>query len=204
MTEPSGLEGRFAALEQQVRSLMATNWTDRASVVNAAGAAVPLSAIAFGQVNYHGDDVAPLLTSNNNAGGGTGWTDGGGPYLSVLVSGGQLRVDFATQIDLDGYQPYAAMSYTLRGPGATAALAAAASAPTVVLGDSWRAVSIGDAHSTTEWQNLTGGGASFGIHTGLAPGWYRVAGVYTLSWGASTAGPSHGSFYGVSMLAQPL
>jgi hypothetical protein len=202
MTEPTGLEGRIYALEQQVRSLMATNWTDRASVVNAAGAAVPLSAIAFGQVTYHGDDVSPLLTSNNNAGGGTGWVDGGGPYLNVLVNGGQLRVDFSTQIDLDGYQPYGAMSYTLRGPGATAA--AAATGPVVVLGDTWRAVSIGDAHSSTEWQNLTGGGAAFGIHTGLTPGWYRVAGVYTLSWGPATAGPSHANFYGVTMAAQPL
>jgi hypothetical protein len=56
MTEPSGLEGRFAALEQQVRSLMATNWTDRASVVNAAGAAVPLSAYGVALVEA-GEEV---------------------------------------------------------------------------------------------------------------------------------------------------
>lgn len=199
MTSP-GLEGRIADLEKAMRSLMATNWTDRASVVNAAGRAVPLSAVAFGQVIVEDPRASVSINGALNSTGG-GWTDQGGPYLDVYVSGGSLRVDVGAEIVAFGMSPFAAMSYQLRGPGAQQA--DAASAPLIADANIRRCVALGDSGATAA-VNKTAASSGFGLHTGLTAGWYRVSAVYTLSYASSSTVQSTGTFYGSTLAATPL
>ena len=198
----NSFEARILDLESAVRSLQSTNLTDRASVVNAAGASVPLSSLAFGQVAIVDPRDTVSVQGTLNTASGSGWVDRGGPYLDVNVRGQALLVDFTTQLTVEGIQPGGGMSYVLRGPAATQA--GAATAPIVVNGDTWRSVWLGDSHSTSEYVNLTAGGASFGFHSGLAPGWYRIAAVYTLGWSSSPTYTPRASFYGMTFAATPL
>lgn len=195
MTAPSTLEGRIAQLEAQVRSLMATNWTDRASVVDASGAAVPLSNLAFGQVAdiWSGVGVMNVLGVLNTAAGPytnpASWTYTN-PTVTVLVRGGRLRVDWSALVALNGGNPQSPFSafwvYSYRviytGPeGAPNTVNTTAINP-----DYYRGILLRDTSATGTGVYSECG--NWAMHTGLAPGWYRVQAAWLLGFNSVSSG----------------
>lgn len=171
----TSLEARIKELENQVRSLTAGNWTERASVVNAAGRYVPLSSLAFGMVTA--SDLALFEMNGGNpapAPGGVGWYYGN-PQLNVYVSGGGLLVHTAGALHAQGNKTGTYQSYRLLGPTAEAGGAAGvAVAPAYD-----RAVLVFDP-GVGQGSDL--GAGTFGVHTGLAAGWYMVQSAYAMSF----------------------
>ncbi len=203
MTAPSGsLEQRLQDLEQGMRSLLAGNWTDRASVVNAAGAYVPLSSLAFGMVGATlNTDVTPVqLNGVANTAGGTGFQSKGGPVLDVLVTGGRLRVDVAAGMTSSGNKAGMYVSYGLRGPSPDLVTSQAGAGPLVGFnGDTLLGIEC--FHSGQgQQQDWTGG--SFALHTGLTPGWYHIEARYLLGYSSTTYAP-YGIAYFPRLVATP-
>lgn len=171
----ASLEHRIEQLEAGLRSLLAGNLTDRASVVNAAGRAVPLSSLAFGLVSATDLGYTELNGGNPApAPGGVGWIYGN-PTLDVLVNGGALLVFTAGQLHAQGNKCGMYQSYRLLGPTATAGAAAAEAVSPAYD----RAVEVFDPGYA---QGTDVGAGTFGSHTGLAAGWYRVQSAYAISF----------------------
>ena len=188
MTAPPGsLEQRLADLEGGLRSLMAGNWTDRASVVDAQGQAVRLSALAFGQGV---SDPTPDVVLTAPAGpvgqtGSVGWQSGD-PIVYALVTGGRLRVDWAAHVTALGVNTYMNMCYTLSITGSPEEGKDAYPPVIVETSDVTRSVLAGDFSG--QERSTIASGSNFTLHTGLVPGWYRVRAQYLLNYtrGAST------------------
>jgi hypothetical protein len=176
MTAPShSLEQRLIDVEAALRSLLAGNWTERASVVNAAGAWVPLSQLAFGLVSAADLGYTELNGGNPApAPGGVGWIYGT-PQLDVLVNGGSLLVFTAGQLHAQGNKCGMYQSYRLLGPTAEPS----AAGPQAVGPSYDRAV---EAFDPGYGQGTDVGAGTFGSHTGLAPGYYRVQSAYAISF----------------------
>lgn len=199
----TGLEGRLAQVEAALRSLMATNWTDRASVVDASGNAVPLSALAFGQVTATTPSYVSVQGSVGSFGNIT--SPDHTPQVVAYCAGGRLRVDFSGQLtastapngDTAGYTSIA-MTPWCRGPYPDAAAAAAGAVSAAV---TTRATSqplqleVDHNLPTTISTGATAAG-SFTLFTNLAPGFYLVAVDYVLDYdstGSTGASPPGGS-----------
>jgi hypothetical protein len=183
-----GLEDRIRELEAAVRSLMATNWTDRASVVDAAGNAVPLSALAFGQVAANTN--AQVTVQGVIGGYGQVTSTDHTPQVVVYVSGGRLRVDVAGQLysALDasastaGYNA-AVMTPWCRGPYPNAAAATAGLLPTgVTTRSSNNPVLLEVDKNGTGTQTGALGAGNFSLFTNLPPGFYLVGVDYMLDY----------------------
>lgn len=174
-TTEQSLEGRISDLEAFARSWSAGNLTDLASVVNAEGRYVPLSSLAFGLVSATDLPAVQLDGGNPPAGpGGVGWIYGG-PQLDVFVAGGNLLVLTAGALHAQGNKCGMYQSYRLLGPTAAPSIdGAVAVAPAYD-----RAVLAFDPGYA---QGTDIGAASFGTHTGLAIGWYRVQSAYAISF----------------------
>lgn len=210
MTEPSGLEGRIAALEGQVRSLMATNWTDRASVVDANGNAVPLSGLAFGQVAdlWPGVGVVDMSPTAGTASGSVTdpnqWTYmNPHPVVTVLVRGGRMRVDWSAQMAFLGgtaaANPYLAYSYRVIYTGPQNAPDTAS--VVVVQPDYYRALLLRDPSFSGNFAYLQAG--NWAMHSGLTPGWYRVQGAWFLNYAATAGAQPHGYIDNPRIAATP-
>jgi hypothetical protein len=182
----TGLEGRLAAVEAALRSLMATNWTDRASVVDASGGTVPLSALAFGQVIAENPTVGAVsLTSTPNVASSTsnvqeGWTYPA-PTVDVYVSGSRMRVDWAAVLATNANvaaQPELCMSYRvlyrgLTNDGSVNTL--------VVMPSRYRCIKLQNYGGDPKVEAY----GAFGFHSGLTPGWYRVQPAFYLAYAAT-------------------
>lgn len=171
----TSLESRIEELEAFARSWSAGNITSRASVVNAAGRYVPLDQLAFGLVPASDLGYTELNGGNPAAApGGVGWIYGT-PSLDVYVTGGNLLVLSAAELHAQGNKCGMYQSYRLLGPTTEASGAGAvAVAPAYD-----RALQVFDPGYG---QGTTLGAATFGTHTGLAIGWYRVQSAYAISF----------------------
>lgn len=170
---PAGsLEQRLADLEAGYRALMTGNWTERASVVDAQGRAVRLSALAFGQVVAR--DNSQLSLGQNTA----AWVQGA-PVLDVLVTGGRLRVDVAAWLIVGGLNLRMSMSYRVIGPATVdgQGVTQLGTGPTAVAPDTTRALALESKGNAISYQMAAG---FPDLVEGLAPGWYRVRGEYQL------------------------
>lgn len=201
------LEGRLATLEAGFRSLMAGNWTDLASVVDAAGNAVPLASLAFGQVAAIWAGTGVVSITNPASPGvdaktapSSVWVQPDpGLQLTVLVKGGRLRVDWAGLLALAGATGAGAtivMSYTLDYLGPAGAQGSVNQR--VVDVDYYRGIQIRDNPAVAN----TGQQGSWYMHTGLTPGWYRVWAAWILGSGAAS-GQSQGSCDNPRIAATP-
>lgn len=172
MTSTS-LEARIEDLEAFARSMLAGNLTDLASVVNAAGRSVPLSSLAFGLVTAVDLATTDLYVGTAPGAGSLGWFYGT-PQLDVYVSGGGLVVLSAAQIYAQGNKCGMYQSYRLLGP------TVAAGGGAVLVGPATdRSVSAFDPGYGQGTQLSAG---TFGVHTGLAKGWYTVQSAYYLAY----------------------
>lgn len=175
MTSTS-LEARIEELEAFARSMLAGNLTDLASVVNAAGRSVPLSSLAFGLVSAVDPAYTEIYGGNPVSGpGGLGWFYGT-PQLDVRVNGGGLVVLTAARLHSQGNKTSMYQSYRLLGPTTTAGGTGAGIAVDAAYD---RAIEVFDLGVG---QGVDLGVGTFGVHTGLAAGWYRVQSAYALSW----------------------
>lgn len=199
-TVDNSLEQRIVDLESAVRSLRATNLTDLASVVDASGNPVPLSSLAFGQVAaiLSGVGVAQVIGAYNTAPGAasaapaSAWVYPGNPNVEVLVKGGRLRVDWSALIALLGGNATATASWSYSyavdyiGP----VNARGTVVQRVVDPSYYRAIIARDTALTGMYLEC----GNWFMHTGLAPGWYRISAAWLLAYGAyaSGAGDPHG------------
>jgi hypothetical protein len=187
-TAETSLEARIRDLEAFARSISAGNVTDRASVVNATGEYVPLSDLAFGQVGAENPTVGAIsLNSVPNQGNPTSLDPSNWSYIEptidVFVRGGRMRVDFAAVLAANGNTtalPEIAMSYRAMFRGATND----GSVNTLAIAPSrYRCIKL---------VNLAGSASvlsygSFGFHSGLAAGWYRVQPAFILVYASAPA-----------------
>ncbi len=190
-TIDNSVEGRLAEVEAALRSLLATNLTDLASVTDASGRLVPLSALAFGQVAVRDLNLVALTTNS------TAWVSIG-PSLDVRVRGGRLRVDLAARLIVAGFNLRIGASYALRGPAATAA--DLATAPLRQAAAESRALLV---------KNQQGGFAEAAggvpdLVEGLPEGWYRVTMHAQLSGEVNTAPDTYGNVSNRRLFATPL
>jgi hypothetical protein len=187
MTAPAGsLEQRLTDVEAGLRSLMTGNWTERASVVNAEGLAVPLSQLAFGMAASTDLGLTEINVGIPGGPGSAGWFYGT-PRLDVLVNGGRLLVLTAAALVASGNKASMFQSYRLIGPTVTAG--AVTTVMPVAVGPAYdRAVEVQHSHSGMDQRGAAG---TFGLHTGLAPGWYRIESAYAMSYSGGM--PTYGS-----------
>lgn len=173
--EIASLTRWLAELSKQVRDLAIGNTLNHAEVVDASGQAVLISQLAFGSV--HAVDLAEVsaTTPANSGPGGQGWF-GWGPAVWVYVTGGKLRVDIACQEEASGNKCSAYMSYGVYGPSAAAG---GAIGPNVAPPTYDRSVETMQYSSGMGARNSMG---TFGLHTGLPPGWYYVQAQYATTY----------------------
>lgn len=186
----TSLEGRLRDLEAAVRSLRATNLTDLATVVDASGATVPLSALAFGQVAAR--DAGQLTLTANAA----SWI-AGTPALDVFVTGGRLRVDVAARLLVGGSNLRMAMSYSVTGP---TDIPSTTGAP-VQAADETRALAI---KSTGNAVSVEIAGGFPDLVENLPRGWYRVTSAYQLYGEVNDPADTFGYAFGRRLFAAPL
>jgi hypothetical protein len=211
-TVDNTLEERIRQLEAAVRSLRATNLTDRASVVDAAGNAVPLSGLAFGQVSalWAGIgvmNVSGVLGQARTALTQAHWTVTDNPAVTVLIRGGRLRVDWSAMLALNGGNPsanfnaYWLYSYrvTYTGPEG-----APGTVSTVIVNpDYYRSLLVRDMTATGTGAYLQAG--NWAMHTDLTPGWYRVQAAWILGYANAASGsPPQGFADNPRIAATPL
>lgn len=180
--QPS-LEQRILDLEAAVRGLRATNQTDRISVVNAAGQAVPLSQLAFGMVAETYDDFVNMQGVANTTVDNTATWRADSPTVDVLVNGSRLRVDISGTLFASGNHCSMWMAYALYYRGSASQRN---SVKTQVLGP--------DEVAPISVQDQTGVGAiiscgGFNLHTGLVSGWYTVEARYAIGYSNTAAAP---------------
>lgn len=205
-TVDNSLEGRLADVESAVRSMRATNLTDLASVTNAEGQAVALSALAFGMVTVvsPADDYQEI-TGPRGVVGDSGFIIAA-PSLDVFVTGARLRVDIAATVFARGDHCSYRMSYALTylGPaGAKGTVSVRVKDP-----DPVNAVSVQDQSTTPTNGSVNAAGAvfsagTFGLHTVPQPGWYRVDAAYNLSYNATYGLPPFGNSENRRIAATP-
>lgn len=178
------LEQRLGELEAQVRALRTRNPLESASVVNSQGRYVAISSLAFGQVQSvrPGVGVVSLTGPANTGVSAPVWTDGD-PQVSVLVTGGKLRVDFAALLAVVGKQARMIMGYSLTWTGPPDA-PDSQSFP-VTFPDYYRSIF---AYSYDAAALFAGG--TFFSHEGLIPGWYRARSAYSLLHEPTTTAPT--------------
>lgn len=207
---PAGLADWMAGVERQLRDLATGNPLDRGSVTDAAGNAVPLSSLAFGQVAdiWSGVGVVdaaaqPGQTSTDPGTGVTPWTYmDPHPVVTVLVRGGRLRVDWSAQMAFAGGSTAAnpSLVYSYRvlytgppdKPGSVSVQ--------VIDPDYYRGLVLRDPSFSGNYFYLQAG--NWAMHTGLAPGWYRVQGAWRMTYAASQVGP-HGYIDNPRIAATP-
>lgn len=175
----TSLEAKIAEIEDQLRALRARNILDLAYVVGADGASVPLSSIAFGQAAAAQAQSVEINGTPDTVG-GAGWFSGD-PSVNVLVNGGRLRVDIAASLVATGNKCSMFMSYAVLGPVSTPNTTAG---QVVVEAAYDRAIEV--QHNGLGMDQRASMG-TFGLHTGLAPGWYTIASRYALSYSSSAA-----------------
>lgn len=186
-------EAKFLELEAQVRAMRARNPLDDAAVVSpTTGGYVAMSSLAFGQVTASDPALLEILTPAGI--GGSGWI-AGNPVVDVYVTGGRLRVDVAAALTASGNKLSMFMSYGLIGPTTAPGQAGA-----LIVGPAFdRAVEVQHSHAGQDQRAAAG---TFGLHTGLARGWYRVACYYATSY-SNTSYP-YGSAQNRRLAAAPL
>lgn len=176
----ASLEARIADLEAFARAWSAANLTDRASVVNASGRYVPLSSLAFGMVTAVDTGLTEIYGTANTAG-GAGWFTGT-PRADVYVSGGGLLVLTGAALTAAGNKCSMFQSYRLLGPTAEASGAGAVNTSPAYD----RAIEVQHSHGG---QDQRGAQGTFGVHTGLAIGWYRIESAYAITYSGTAASP---------------
>lgn len=186
------LEARLADAEATLRSLMTGNWTERASVVDAQGRSVRLSALAFGQVIARNNAQIDLVTNSQ------AWVYST-PQLDVFVQGGRLRVDVAGWLIVGGLNLRLSMSYRVIGPspsgnpdGGGAVVVAPAETRALALESKGNAISY---QMSAGFPDLV---------EGLAPGWYRVQAAYQLVGEQNSPEETFGTVINRRIFAQPL
>jgi hypothetical protein len=197
MPAPSSfsLEQQLADLREEVRSLSSGNPANRTSVTNAEGRFVELPALAFGQAAAADNGLVELWGVANAGPGSAGWAVGL-PAVWVRVTGGRLRVDVAGALSASGNKCSAFLSYRVSGPAETQGGAT----PVVAVPPAYdRSVEVQHSHSG---QDQRAAASTFGLHEGLAEGWYRVETMYALSYSGSSLTP-YGSFQNRRLAATP-
>lgn len=184
------LEARIRDLEAFQRSLQAGNLTDLASVVDASGAYVPLSSLAFGQVTARDAGQVQLLVNTAT------WYVGG-PSLDVFVQGGRLRLDVAGWLIVGGLNLRLSMSYRVTGPSAAPNGAGAV----VVAPDEERSLMLTSKGNAASYEMASG---FPDLVEGLDPGWYRVDAAYQLVGEDNTVADTFGSVINRRIFASPL
>ncbi len=137
----------------------------------------------FGQITAD-DPTAVALTGTASTVGQVGWVYGN-PVITLYVKSGRLRVDVAAALVASGNKASAYISWQILGPAATAE--DAPSAAEVVAPAFSRAVEVQHSHAG---QDQRGAAGTFGLHTGLAPGFYRVRAAYNLTYSSTTTAPT--------------
>ena len=197
----SSLTAEIEKIQRQLRDLAVGNPLNRGAVQNASGAYVPLTSLAFGQASK-ADPTRIEMGTTSTAPGQLGWYSGG-PFVNVLVMGGKLRVDVAAALTARGNKCSTFVSYAILGPGD----------PTIPPGPStW--TSRGEAlvdpafdralevqHSGAGMDQRAAFG-TFGLHEGLAAGWYTVDLRYALVFSGTPDGP-YGSVQNRRVAATP-
>lgn len=183
--EIASLTRTLLEMQRQLRNLATGNPLNKGSVRNAEGNYVAVSSLAFGQVGSVDARVgAVALAGPPNVdvpSGSAVWTYAN-PGVTVLVTGGRLRVDWAALLAVQAVNGRTVMSTRLTytgpedNPGSVSTLA------------------VGPSYYRSIMLNAPGGAGvgSFGtfyLHTGLAPGWYRIDSAYTLLHGVDTVAP---------------
>jgi hypothetical protein len=195
------LAAEIQRMQRQIRDLAVGNPLNRGAVQNASGLYVPLSSLAFGQATAV--DPARLEMGTTSTGPGfLGWYSGG-PYVNVLVMGGKLRVDLAAALTAQGNKCSTFVSYALLGPGPTDVPPGPGTWTTrgelLVEPAQDRAIEIQHNGSGMDQRAAMG---TFGLHTGLTPGWYTVDLRYALAFSGTTGGP-YGSVQNRRVAATP-
>lgn len=172
--EVASLVRELANIRRELRDLAIGNPLNNAEVVDASGNSVTLSQLAFGSVPGTILDAAVLYNATPASPGGVGWF-AWGPDVWVRVTGGKLRVDVAAALVAQGNKASTYMSYALYGPAETSGGTAALHTEPAYD----RSVELFDPGYG---QGLRLAAGTFGLHTGLTPGWYRVAAQYAMSF----------------------
>lgn len=163
-TVDDSLEQRIADLEAAVRAIRATD--------------------PFGLIADTATPMVEMYGTGPSTVGGVGWF-AGGPAVTIYVGSGRLKVDVAAALVAAGNHCSAFMSYAILGPALTAA--AAPSSPLVPVFAAYdRAVEV---QHNGQGQDQRGSAGTFGLHTGLAPGWYHVTSRYALTYSGSPLTP---------------
>lgn len=161
-------------LDKDVRNLVTGNPLNKGSVQNAEGQWVALSSLAFGQViNTKAGVGAVSMTGTIGSAGASPFWITPGPNVEVLVQGGKLRVDWASLLAVSGWDTTMVMSYGVYYMGPPEAKGPVQYA--VVDPDYYRALIFKADGGVTA-------SGSFALHSGLQPGWYRVAAAYYMAW----------------------
>lgn len=199
LPDPAALSAWMKRVDDELRDLATGNPLNKGAVQDASGRWVPLSSLAFGMVT-----ATDLSTTNLTGGAGpgsVGWI-ANGPQANVLVSGGRLRVDVAGALEVYGNKAGAYLGYRVLGPGNADDPAQAGVTQTVqvVAPDLSLAVMAFDPDGNGMSKQLAAG--TFGLHTGLARGWYTVQCCYFLAYSGSTGSP-YGNFRNRRLAATP-
>lgn len=197
---PAGLADWMAGVERQLRDLATGNPLDKGAVQDAGGRWVPITQLAFGMVTAT-DLTTVALTGAASTVGSVGWTRNG-PQANVLVSGGRLRVDVAGAVEVSGNKAGAYLGYELLGPGSADDPAQATVTQTVQVAAPDLAVAVMAFDPDGSGMSKQLAAATFGLHTGLARGWYTVRACYYLAFSASS-GPPYANFRNRRLAATP-
>lgn len=172
--EIASLTRMLMEIQREQRDTATGNPLNRGSVRNAAGQWVSISSLAFGSVGATDLSLVSFNVPANGGVGGQGWS-GWGPQVEVYVTGGKLRVDVAAALTASGNKFSMYMGYAIYGPsaaqGGAKALAVAAAYD--------RSIEV--QHNSTGMDHRAAMG-TFGLHTGLAAGWYLVQAQYACSY----------------------
>jgi hypothetical protein len=184
--EVASLVRELAEMQRQLRDLAIGNPLNSAEVVDAAGNSVLMSNLAFGQVGATDARVgAVALTGPLNTdvpSGSISWTIAA-PAVTVLVTGGRLRVDWAALLAVQATTGRMVMSnrLTYTGPkDAPDTVSTVAVAPNY-----YRSIMLNAPTGA-----VVGSFGTFSLHTGLTPGWYRIDGAYGLLHGSMATTPA--------------
>lgn len=178
---------RIAEIERQLADLRQTG----SRVYNSStGLFVPLSSLAFGQVTALRAGVGVVSLTGVAATSKPGstlvladWTIGA-PEVDVLVTGGRLRVDWASLLAVTGSSARMVMSTTLIYTGPPDAPGTMSTS--VVPPEYYRSLFPFAAGSNNAAMINAG---TFSFHTGLTPGWYKVRSAFALAYESTTAAP---------------
>lgn len=175
------LAGQIEALRREVADLRQTG----SRIYDpATGKFVPLSSLAFGQVmaRRHGTGVVSMLGTANTDVPLAIWQYGA-PEVTVLVTGGKLRIDWAAVLASVGSQARTVMGYELTFTGPPDA---PGTQNLLWYGPNYYYSIMAHSYDSAA---ITSGG-TFDFHEGLTPGWYRVRSAYAFLYAPSEFAPS--------------